>query len=62
MVKFDLPDIVQSIARVGDHLLIATEFGPAVIDDGRVRRFFVDRTSDGRLYVAEAATDASSAQ
>lgn len=62
ILKFDLPDIVQSIARVGGHLLIATQFGPAVIDDGRVRRFFVDITSDGRLYVAEATTDVSSAQ
>jgi hypothetical protein len=62
IVKFDLPDIVQSIARVGGHLLMATEFGPALIDDGRVRRFFVDRTSDGRFYVPEAATDASPAQ
>jgi len=60
--RFDLPDVTQSIARVGEHLLMATQFGPAVLDDGRVRRFFVDKTSDGRLYVAEATADASSAQ
>jgi hypothetical protein len=44
---------------VGEHIVIATQFGPAVFDHGRVRRFFVDKTSDGRLYVAEATTNQS---
>jgi hypothetical protein len=47
---------------VGEHLLIATEFGPAVLDGGRVRRFFVDETSDGRLYVEEATAGDGSPQ
>ena len=47
--KFDAPDVAQSIARVGEHVVIATEFGPAVLDSRRVRRFLVDETSDVRL-------------
>ncbi len=58
--RFDLPDVVASIARAGEHLVIATAFGPAVLDNGRLGRFFVDKTSDGRLYVAEAAASFAS--
>ena len=57
--RFDLPDVTQSIARVGEHLLMATQFGPAVLDSGRVQRYFVDETSDGRPYVTEAVAGGS---
>jgi hypothetical protein len=52
--RFDLPDVAQSIARVGEHLVMATQFGPAVLDNGQVQRYFVDEMSDGRPYIAEA--------
>ena len=59
--KFDVPDVAQSIARVGEHLVLATAFGPAVLDQRQVKRYFVDETSDGRRYVAEAVADGKSA-
>ena len=49
-----LHEIVEEIARVGDLLVIATEFGAALWEGGKLRRFFVDQTTDGRLRVAEA--------
>ncbi|HMF75050.1 MAG TPA: hypothetical protein VK604_05255 [Bryobacteraceae bacterium] len=54
VTKIDLPDIANSILRIDGHLLIATRFGAAVVEDNSVRRFFVDKTTDGRLRVAEA--------
>jgi hypothetical protein len=60
--KFELPDVAQGIARVGEHLVLATQSGPAVLDSEGVRRFFVDETSNGRLYVAEATAVSGPAQ
>jgi hypothetical protein len=59
--KFDVPDVATSIARVGEHLVLATAFGPAVLDQGQVRRYFVDETSDGRPYIAEAVAGGKAA-
>ena len=50
----ELRDIAGTIARVGDRLLIATDFGAAVVLERKVRRFFLDQTTDGRLRMAEA--------
>jgi hypothetical protein len=52
--ELDLPDIVNLCLRVGERLLFATDFGIAVAENGRVRRYFVDRATDGSLHVAEA--------
>ena len=51
--KFELREIAAKIARVGDRLLIATEFGAAVVEEGKVRRFFVDQMTGGGLRVVE---------
>jgi hypothetical protein len=34
--------------------LAATDFGIAVVEGNGVKRYFVDRTADGRLLVAPA--------
>ena len=52
--ELELRDIAGQITRVGDRLLIATDFGAAVFLESKLRRFFLDQTSDGRLRVAEA--------
>ncbi len=53
--KYELPDAVYGFAGAGDATLLATSFGIAVIDGDRIYRYFIDRTGDGRLRVAEAA-------
>ncbi|HYO84757.1 MAG TPA: hypothetical protein VES20_25370 [Bryobacteraceae bacterium] len=50
----EVPDIVGSIRRDGDRMLLETEFGGAIVEGPNVRRFFVDRTSTGRARVTEA--------
>jgi hypothetical protein len=52
--RFGLREIVWEIARVSDRLVMATQFGAAVFDGEKLRRFFIDETTDGRLRVAEA--------
>ena len=53
--KIELRDIAGQFARVAGRLLIATQFGAAVLEeDGKLRRFFVDRTAGGRWRVVEA--------
>jgi len=54
IVRIALPDIVRDFARLGDRLVAATDFGIAVVENGRARRFFVDKTLDGRSRVVEA--------
>jgi hypothetical protein len=55
VTRFELPDIAAHITRVGDRLVIATDFGVAILNDGgKLQRYFVDQTSDGRLRVVEA--------
>jgi hypothetical protein len=52
--RFELPDIGVQFIHAGGKLLAATNFGVAVIDGGVVTRYFVDRTTDGRLRVVPA--------
>jgi len=52
--KFNLPEIVNAIARLGKQLVMATDLGVAIVEDGHVRRFLIDPTTDGRLRVSEA--------
>ena len=55
VTKIALREIVQKISRSGATLVLDTEFGAALFDgSNRIRRFFVDETTDGRLRVAEA--------
>ena len=51
--RIALREVVGEIARVGNRLVMATTFGAALLDGDKLRRFFVDETSDGRLRVAE---------
>ncbi|MFL6414778.1 MAG: hypothetical protein ACJ74Y_03810 [Bryobacteraceae bacterium] len=51
---FEFPDIIFEIARVRDSVILATNFGAAVVQDRKLRRFFVDVTSGGERRVTEA--------
>lgn len=51
--RFALPDIGRGIALVSGRVFVATEFGAAVVEGDRVRRYFLDRTLDGRWRVVE---------
>jgi hypothetical protein len=52
--RYDIgPAIGQQFAAVGDWLLLGTDHGLFVFGPDGPRWFFVDRTSDGRLRVAE---------
>ena len=52
--KFETHDLIGQFLRVGDRLLLATNQGVSVIYAGRLRRYFVDRTSDGNWHMLEA--------
>jgi len=49
--KFAMPDFGEQFLRVGNDLLLATSGGIAVIHDGQVTRYFIDRDATGRLFV-----------
>lgn len=57
--KFPLHDVIGDISRVGKSLLLATESGMAVLEEGRLRRYLVDVAADGKLHVVEAAAQNS---
>jgi hypothetical protein len=52
--RLALPDIATDIAYVGDHVLLATESGAAVVEAKKLRMFFVDEATNGQLQVVEA--------
>lgn len=52
--KYELPDNVYGFIASGNRLLAYTNFGIAVIEGDQTRRYFVDRTTDGRLRIVEA--------
>jgi hypothetical protein len=52
--RFEFPDVVVQMVRSGGKILAATDFGLAVVEGERVKRYFIDRTTDGRLQVAAA--------
>jgi hypothetical protein len=52
--RIEFPDVVGHLIRSGGKILAATDFGLAVIEAGRVKRYFIDRTVDGQLQVAPA--------
>jgi hypothetical protein len=52
--RFEFPDIGFRLIRAGGKILLPTDFGLAVVEGDRVKRYFIDRTTDGRLRVAPA--------
>ncbi len=52
--KYELSDAVYGITVSGNRTLVSTSSGIVVIDGDQVSRYFVDRTADGRLRIAEA--------
>jgi hypothetical protein len=52
--RIALPDVAVQLIWSGGRILAATDFGLAVIEGDRVQRYFIDRTTDGRLQVAAA--------
>ena len=52
--RFGLPDTGIGFIRTGGKILVATNFGIAVIEGDQVTRYFIDRTTDGRLRIALA--------
>ena len=52
--RIEFRELVREIACLGDRLLLATDFGAAVIENHTLRRFFVDETINGRLQVTES--------
>ena len=52
--KYELPDAVYGLTVSGNRTLAPTSSGIAVIDGDNVSRYFIDRTTDGRLKIAEA--------
>ncbi len=51
--KIDVAGVIHGIARYGEKIVMATEFGAVIWDGQKVRRYFVDQTTDGRLRVVE---------
>ena len=51
--KFELPDIGLQFLRTGEKILLATNSGIAVIFQEQVTRYFIDKTTDGRLRLAQ---------
>jgi hypothetical protein len=54
VTRFALPDVVRDMVAVENAIVAATEGGIAVIDNGRVRRYFVDRDKAGTATVIES--------
>lgn len=52
--RFECPDVGFKFVRAGASLLLATDYGLLVIEGDRVKRYFIDQTTDGRLRVAPA--------
>lgn len=52
--RFEFPDVTVQLIRSAGRILAATDFGLAVVEGDRVKRYFIDRTADGRLQVAAA--------
>jgi hypothetical protein len=52
--KYDLQDDAYGFIASGNRLLVYTRSGIAIIEGDQINRYFVDRTSDGRLRVAQA--------
>jgi hypothetical protein len=49
-----MTDHIAALRRVGERLMMGTDFGIATLDGDRLSRYFVDQTTDGRWRIAEA--------
>jgi len=49
-----LPDDVNGFVASGNRLVAYTSSGIAIIEDDQTTRYLVDRTTDGRLRLAQA--------
>jgi hypothetical protein len=52
--RYDLPDDAYGFIASGNRLLAYTRSGIGIIEDDQTTRYFVDRTTDGRLRLAQA--------
>jgi hypothetical protein len=52
--RFETPGRVSQILRVGERLLLPNHLGIDTIDVTGIHRYFVDKTTDGRLRIALA--------
>lgn len=52
--KVPLIDVPLALERLGERILVATDVGIAVVENGQVHRYFIDRMGDGRWRVVEA--------
>jgi hypothetical protein len=53
-IKF--PDIVSNFIPSGGQIVIATDYGFALISGNRLQRYVLDCTSDGRLQIVPTTT------
>ena len=51
--KFEMPDIGLQFMSTGEKLLLATNSGIAVIVKDQITKYFIDKTTDGRLRLAQ---------
>ena len=54
--RTELRVLINEIACIGDRLLLATDFGAAVLENHTLHRFFIDPTLDGKLQVTESVS------
>jgi len=52
--RFESHDVATRLVRIANAIVAATDFGITRVSGDEVERFFVDRTSDGRLRIAAA--------
>lgn len=51
--KFEMPDIGMRFMSTGEKLLLATNSGIVVIVKDQITRYFIDKTTDGRLKLSQ---------
>ncbi|MEP6539004.1 MAG: hypothetical protein ABJF23_26950 [Bryobacteraceae bacterium] len=51
--EFESPDIGLQFGSAGGKLVLATNAGIVVISGDQISRYFVDKTTDGRLKISE---------
>jgi hypothetical protein len=55
LTRFDIGDSIgHAFVVLRDRILLAADNGVVVIQDGSVKRYILDKTTDGRLRVAQA--------
>lgn len=55
LTRFDIGDSIgRAFVVLRDRILLAADNGVVVIQDGSVNRYILDKTTDGRLRVAQA--------